>query len=108
VLRGDRLKQLRHAHNYTLEQLAEQLDIGLRQLNRYEANESDATSKVVTRMAQVLGTSADYLLGLSDDPGEQYVEEPLSAEERKLIMAIRQGNQNGTFEALAALTKPTE
>lgn len=99
-MRGDRLKQIRELKGYTQETLAELLDIGNRQIWRYENNETDPASETVAQIARALQVSADYLLGISDDPIPCLNENELSHKEKSVIRAWRKGNR---LEALRVI-----
>jgi transcriptional regulator with XRE-family HTH domain len=91
MLRGDRLRGLRLQNNYTIEHLAELLDLSMRQTARYEAEPSNPTGDVIARMADVFNVSADYLLGRTDDPKPCYDSEGLTQKERDVLAALRRG-----------------
>ena len=64
---GHRVRALRHQRNLTSEQLAYRAGITLRHLWRLERNDRPKSWGVtVARLALALGTSTDYLLGLTD------------------------------------------
>ncbi len=92
ALRGNRLRYLRTTKGLTQEQLATLLQLGKRQIHRYERELSDPASDVVARLASALGTSADYLLGLVDEPIPNLTTGHLSPDESRLIEAYRDGN----------------
>jgi len=86
---GQRLRATRIARNITQEDLAARLQVGKQQINRWEHNKTEADGHYVARLAQELGVSADYLLGLSDE--QQTITGDLSAAERALLDAWRRG-----------------
>lgn len=100
MLRGDRLKSLRTRKGYTHAELAELLDVGTRQIARYESKETDPSSEIVTRIAAVFNVSSDYLLGLTDDPSPALKIDNLTHQERFVIAAMRRGD---TVEAIKAI-----
>ncbi|MBC8446097.1 MAG: helix-turn-helix transcriptional regulator [Chloroflexi bacterium] len=64
---GHRIRALRHQRNLTAEQLAHSAGITLRHLWRLERNDRpNAWGVTVARLALALGTTTDYLLGMSD------------------------------------------
>jgi transcriptional regulator with XRE-family HTH domain len=68
---GERIVLLRRRKGLTQPELAHKTGMGITTLNRIEnAHQSMAMEKVVA-LARALGTSTDYLLGLSDDPGKE-------------------------------------
>ena len=89
MLQADRLRNLRLKNNHTYASLSKAIDLNMRQIVRYEAGESDATSDVVTRMADVFNVSADYLLGRTDDPTPPAHHSDLNPDEQAILAALR-------------------
>jgi transcriptional regulator with XRE-family HTH domain len=100
MLRGDRLRALRERKGFTHSELAEQLNLGVRQIARYESEETDPSGEIVGRIAQVFNVSSDYLLGLTDDPSPHFRVDNLTDQERRILTALRRGE---TVEAMRAL-----
>ena len=77
---GTRLKSIRTAQNYTLESLAEAYNArfggGLSKgtLSKYENDKQEPKIGVLAGLAELLGVTADWLLGRSDSP---YPAQPL-------------------------------
>jgi transcriptional regulator with XRE-family HTH domain len=70
---GERLVLLRRRRGWTQPELAHRSKMGITTLNRIEnAHNSPSIEKLVA-LAQQLGCSTDYLLGLSDDPGSEMI-----------------------------------
>jgi transcriptional regulator with XRE-family HTH domain len=65
---GERIVLLRRRKGLTQPELAHLAGMGITTLNRIENAHQSMTIEKVVALARVLGTSADYLLGLSDDP----------------------------------------
>lgn len=65
---GDRIKYLREKMNYTQKDLAKKAGLTVVQLSRYETNDRKPDPDSLKRIADVLDTSADYLLGRIDNP----------------------------------------
>ena len=63
----DALKRFRAEQHLTQKQVAEKIGITYQSYQVYEAN-SIPTATVIIKIAQAFGVSADYLLGLSDEP----------------------------------------
>lgn len=101
-MRGNRLKQLRLELGYTQESLAEMLGIGNRQIWRYENGETEPDGETVAKIARILNVSADYLLGLTDDPTPSGMTSQLSAVERAVIAALRRGEK---YEAIKTIVE---
>lgn len=73
---GSNIKNLRKAKKITREQLAERLDVSTRFLADVEAGKAGVSLNTLKKLCSVLGTTADYLLGISDysDAQRQYIE----------------------------------
>jgi len=68
---GQRLRVLRQRRGMSVEDLAVASGITPRHIWRLEAGgRSDVRAETLARLALALDTSADYLLGLTDDPRE--------------------------------------
>ena len=101
-MRGDRLKKLRIQSGHSQESLAELLGIGNRQIWRYENGETEPDGDTVARISQALEVSADYLLGLTDDPNPNLQQSDLSEKERAAIAAWRQGNYREAIKVIVS------
>ena len=67
---GERIVILRRRKGLTQPELAHQTGMGISTLNRIEKGHQSMAMEKVVALARALNTSADYLLGLSEDPGE--------------------------------------
>ena len=65
---SERMKNLRKANNLKQEEVATKLGISLRSYCRYEYGEREPAASLLIRLAKLYRVSADYLLGLSDEP----------------------------------------
>jgi transcriptional regulator with XRE-family HTH domain len=93
-MRGDRILQLREHLGWTQEDLAEALQVPVLQINRWENNKNKPGSAKTLHLAEVLGCSADYLLGLTDDPTPNSMTQGnLTAKERAVLSAWRRGER---------------
>jgi transcriptional regulator with XRE-family HTH domain len=101
-VRGERLREARLQKGLSMERLAEQLNLGTRQIHRYESGITKPSSDTVAALALLLGVSSDFLLGLTDDPRPCHHEDELSAQERKFISAWRRGRY---LEALREIVR---
>lgn len=104
-LQGQRVKRLREARGYTMEELAAILGVDKRQIVRFEKQNANPKAIIIVQLATALGTSSDYLLDLTDDPAPKNIDETLSAEERILIWALRNRQSADAIEAFAALAR---
>jgi transcriptional regulator with XRE-family HTH domain len=59
---GSRLKQLRKQKRWTQKELAGKVEVRFQQLNKYESGLNIPPAEMLVRLADVLGTSVDYLL----------------------------------------------
>lgn len=91
-MRGDRLKRVREDRGYTQDELSEMIGIGQKQVWRHESGATTPDGDVVARYAQALDVSADYLLGISDDPKPNVQISDLTRAERAVIAAWRRGD----------------
>jgi transcriptional regulator with XRE-family HTH domain len=107
-MRADRLRAIREQRQLSQQDLADQIGVHVKQIGRYENNSNDPTADVLTRIAQVLEVSTDYLLGLVDEPTSHLREEDLNPMERRLLQAIRSGATGELFKILAALTNVSD
>ncbi|USK77729.1 helix-turn-helix domain-containing protein [Peribacillus frigoritolerans] len=63
-----RFKELRLKNNYSMQAIGEKAGVGKSSIAAYESGEKKPTTDRLTVLAEILGVSTDYLLGLSDDP----------------------------------------
>ena len=84
---GDRLKELRHDHNDTQEDLAEKLNISKFTVQSWEQGKSEPNHDMLVTICRLYHVSSDFLLGLSDDDPVFYQtrEMRLSQESRTLL-----------------------
>lgn len=91
-MRSDRLKRLRENEKLSQEELADQLGVSEPQIWRYEKGESSPRADVLTKLATFFNVSADYLLGLSDNPAVS-LSGDLNEKETAVIAAWRHGEK---------------
>jgi transcriptional regulator with XRE-family HTH domain len=65
---GERLRVVRERRKLKQREVAKIVGVSTKQFGRYERDESEPTRTVLARLALALGTSTDYLAGLSDEP----------------------------------------
>jgi len=68
AIQGDRVKGLRETRGWTLMELGYRAKMQISDVSRVEHGKLDVRSSTLLRLVIALRTSADYLLGLSDDP----------------------------------------
>lgn len=65
---GNHLRLIRKSKNLTQKQVASSINITERNYQRYESGDQKPAFEIIISLCKVLDVSADYLLGLSDDP----------------------------------------
>jgi transcriptional regulator with XRE-family HTH domain len=63
-----RLKELRNNNKFSQAMLAEKLGFSQQAVAKWEAGESTPNPETLSKISELFGVSADYLLGLSDYP----------------------------------------
>lgn len=63
-----RLRDLREDHDLTQRQLSAMLGLTQPQYFRYERGYRDLPTDILIRLTEIYNTSADYILGLTDNP----------------------------------------
>ena len=63
-----RVRELREDHALTQREVAAQLGMSQPQYFRYEQGYRDLPTDILVALAKLYDTSADYILGLTDDP----------------------------------------
>ena len=63
-----RLRNLREDHDYTQTYVAKYLHISQPGYSKYESGDNDLPTDVLIQLAQLYGTSIDYMLGLTNNP----------------------------------------
>ncbi|MBZ0275101.1 MAG: helix-turn-helix domain-containing protein, partial [Anaerolineae bacterium] len=102
VMFKDRLRDLRLSLGLTQDELAERVGCEVLQIWRYESGKAKPTMDYIVSLAASLNTSADYLLGLSDDPTPHELKVGLNTVEREVLAALRRGEK---YEAIKAIVE---
>jgi transcriptional regulator with XRE-family HTH domain len=63
-----RLKDMRTDRDLMQKQIADFLDIDQRVYSNYETGKREIPTRFIVALAKFYGTSADYILGLTDNP----------------------------------------
>lgn len=101
-MRKDRLKAYRVKRDYTQESLALELGTDKKAVSRWESGQYSPNLETLIELARILNVSADYLLGLSDNPAPQTRVDNLSEEELEVINAMRNGNDKEAIKIIAS------
>jgi len=64
----ERILQLKKEKNVLQKDIAKEIGISLRGYQYYEYGEKEPTLSYIIKLCNYFNVSADYLLGLSDDP----------------------------------------
>lgn len=86
----DRIKKLRESTGMSARKFAEAIDMKYTTYYGYENGVSEPNSAVIVKLCSYFGCTADYLLGLSDDPKGYFDEKetspaPAKAETKEVI-----------------------
>lgn len=74
----DRIKKLRESTGMSARKFAEAIDMKYTTYYGYENGVSEPNSAVIVKLCSYFGCTADYLLGLSDDPKGYFDEKETS------------------------------
>lgn len=99
-MRKDRLQEARVRVGYTQESLATALGIEKKQISRWETGSTIPGADRLAEIAELLGVSTDYILGLSDDPTPRIRIDNLTDEERAVLAAMRRGDRIAAMKIL--------
>lgn len=70
---GERLAELRKLNGDTQESMAEKLHTSINAVRGWEQNRTSSSQEMLVAICKLYGTSADYLLGLTDiDPSDEH------------------------------------
>jgi transcriptional regulator with XRE-family HTH domain len=100
-LRVDRLKALREERGWSQREMARLCGLGITSINKYELSEVDPSSAHLKAMAATLDVSADYLLGLTNDPKGFSGNADLNDDEQAVLHALRRDGWRGVARVLA-------
>lgn len=62
------LRALREDSDLSQTELAQKLVMSQSGYSKYEIGKSDIPTEILIKLAEIYGTSVDYILGLTDDP----------------------------------------
>jgi transcriptional regulator with XRE-family HTH domain len=95
--RGERLREVREKKGLSQRELCALSGLEEAQLSRYENGKMGPSLKYLETLAQHLDVSADYLLGLTDDPRSRSAIDELSADEYKVVETLRREGWKGVI-----------
>lgn len=67
----ERLNEVRHSRGLTAQQMAAQLQIGLRSYRNYESGDREPSLTMLVRIADILDVTTDYLLCRGEAPSDE-------------------------------------
>lgn len=100
-MRKDRLRERRLGSDLTQEQLAQKIGTDVKQISRWESGKFAPNLETLVLIARALNVSADYLLGISDDPSPHMRIDNMSDEERAVVAAMRRGDDKAVMKIIA-------
>jgi transcriptional regulator with XRE-family HTH domain len=96
---SERLKTLRKQRGFSNQKtFAEALKVSQQSVSLYERGARDPLPPILIKMAETLGTTADYLIGRTDEPEPP---RPLSEDEQRFLDAYRRGDMETVGHLLA-------
>ena len=93
----ERLRNAREQQGWSQRELARLCGLGELQIHRYESGTTDPSTDNLKTIAEKLGISADYLLGLSNNPTSQLGEQFINDDERNMIETFRREGWPGVI-----------
>lgn len=97
---GDRIREARTKAGHNQTSLAELINTSPKNVSRWEAGEYIPEAPTVGLIAKALNVSADYLLGITDDPQRAARTSDLSDRELEIIMALRRDDLKTAMRAI--------
>jgi len=85
----ERLRSIREKRGFSQRELARLCGLGEVMVHRYESGTTDPSTRYLTIIAEKLGISTDYLVGLSDNPEINGVNRELDNDERMMLDVYR-------------------
>jgi len=100
-MRKDRLHEWIYKRDLNPAAIAEIMSVSERQIWRWLKGDSDPSSNMVKQLAELLNVSADFLLGLSDDPSPHMRVDNMTEDERAVVAAMRRGDDKTAMKIIA-------
>lgn len=107
---AEKIKKCRKHNGFTQAKLAEILNLSVMTIRRWEWNERRPDVDILPRLAEVLNTSVEYLMGLDETPAQNVkdlaakladenseLENPLSAGISPEKIVVKEGNRTYEF-----------
>lgn len=87
---GERITTARNSKDISQKELAKKLGIGQTRLSNWEVGETPAPVEFIPDLSKMLGVSADYLLGLSQDENGDII---LDIKKESIIAKVKKSNR---------------
>lgn len=71
---GIRLKNLRKAKNWTIDDVSQKIEVGRSTYAGYETERRKPPIETISKLAAIHDVSTDYILGLTDEPSPNRIE----------------------------------
>ena len=105
-LLSERIIELRKQKEYSQQELADKVGISRAQMNRYENQAVQPPADVLKKLADVLGTSLDYLVsGASGEKAKASLKDVKMLEQYKVLATLPDGEKNVILRVLDALIR---
>lgn len=85
---GERILNQRESLDKKQYRVAEEIGVTKTTMCKYERGQNIPNADILARLAVSLGTSADYLCGLTDDPAPRAAQEKIGSEDLRLFREI--------------------
>lgn len=95
-----RIRERREALGLTQVELARRANIPQTSISHYEVGDREMGSTALLGLARALECSADYLLGLTDDPTSRNLPPGLTPDEQAVIEALRANDLLGAIRRI--------
>ena len=103
---GSRIQQLRKTARLTQTELAGKVGISYAQISRYENRGAQPPAEVLSRLAQVLNTSVDYLVnGNSDEKAGRFLTDAQLLNYFRELDQLPDSEKDTILKVLAALIR---
>lgn len=97
ALMVDRLRTLREQHGLSQRELARECGIAESVVRRYENGTSEPSAASLKLIAEKLNVSADYLLGMTDQPRGHLGDNTITTEETDILDMFRREGWPGVI-----------
>lgn len=97
---GERIREARTKAKHNQTSLAELINTSPKNVSRWESGEYIPEAPTIGLIARALNVSADYLLGLTDDPRRAARESDFTEQELEIVMALRRGDFKSAMRAM--------